>query len=73
MAVKEGEIFTDYLEEDALYYDARLNHEKDKNTKVLETWLEKGCWFFLKTNVEIISNTAVTDETYQRKIISDLR
>ena len=73
LAVKEGEIFTDYLEEDALYYDARLNHEKDKKTKVLETWLEKGCWFFLKTNGEIISNTAVTDETYQRKIISDLR
>lgn len=73
LAVKEGEIFTDYLEEDALYYDARLNHEKDKKTKVLETWLEKGCWFFLKTNGEIISNTAVTDETYQRKIISALR
>ena len=53
--------------------NARLNHEKDKKTKVLETWLEKGCWFFLKTNGEIISNTAVTDETYQRKIISDLR
>ena len=73
LAVKEGEIFTDYLEEDALYYDAHLNHEKDKKTKVLETWLENGCWFFLKTNGEIISNARVTDETYQRRIISDLR
>lgn len=72
LAVKDEEIFTDYLEEDALYYDAHLNHEKDKNIKVLETWLENGCWFFLKTNGEIISNAKVTDEMYQRKIISDI-
>lgn len=57
LAVQDGKILLEYVMEDMIYFDNVLNHEKDRKTEVVETWIEDGYYFFLKRDGGIISNS----------------
>lgn len=68
LAVQDGKILLKYVMEDMIYFDSVLNHEKDRKTEVVETWMENGYYFFLKKDGGVISNSPDSQSFCQREL-----
>lgn len=73
LAVRNGYIECEYVEDDALYRNSRLRWAVGRKTEVLDVWIEHGFFYFLKKDGHIFTNSEEkhVDMSVKRKTVPE--